>query len=90
MCTTFLVRCMCGHEFYRKVVRCAQAIRSQLGLAETDIDEGSITIRNGCVCEVVLPEEYLKPDICEQCKTKGLIGDYLNNDPSVKFEIIKE
>lgn len=81
---------MCGHEFHRKVVKCAQAIRSQLDLAEIDIVEDSAATRSGCVCEIDLPEEYLKPDICEQCKNKGLVCDYLNSDPSVKFNIVKE
>lgn len=90
MCTTFVVRYMCGHECRRTVVRCAQAIRTQLALAETAIDEDPSTTRSGCVCDIDLPEEYLKPDICEQCETKGLICDYLDKDPSAKFNVIKE
>lgn len=90
MCTTFVMRWICGHEYQRKVVKCVQAIRSQLGLAEADIMEDSGAIRSGCVCEIDLPEEHLKPDICEECKTKGLICDYLNNDPRVKFDILRE
>lgn len=90
MCTTFIVRCMCGHEFHRQVLKCAKAVRSQLDLAETDIVEDPTAARSGCVCMIDLPEEYLKPDICEQCKNKGLISDYLNSDPSVKFDIVRE
>lgn len=71
-------------------MKCSQAIQTQLGLVTSIAEPSTNQGRSGCQCNTELPEEYLKPDICDDCAKTGIVRDFLDSDPSVKFNIIRD
>lgn len=83
MCESHTIYHLCGHVKVKTLVQCADII-DQLIASKMQVTSSHQ------LCADVNDNIHIFPDICVKCEENGVIGEFLNQDPGRKLEILRD
>ncbi|KAI1621257.1 hypothetical protein EDD37DRAFT_109599 [Exophiala viscosa] len=83
MCESHTIYHLCGHVKVKTLVQCAEMIEKLIA------SKMQVTCSHQ-LCADVSDNIHIFPDICVKCEENGVIGEFLNQDPSRKLEILRD
>ncbi|KEF51923.1 uncharacterized protein A1O9_11912, partial [Exophiala aquamarina CBS 119918] len=101
MCQSHTIHNLCGHTKIKTIVQCAEMTERLLkGALENQrtlingrvVDFADFNEKTKCTHQLFVDVSdtlHIFPDMCDQCKSSGVVGNWMEQDPGAKLQIFR-
>src|SRR4051812_3588776 len=99
MCESHTINNLCGHIKIKTIIQCAQMteLLLEFALSNKKAEMNGEMLKcsepkdtpdcTNWLCAEVIDTSHVFPDLCDKCKTSGVVGDWMEKERGLKLQV---